>query len=129
MFTPLYASLFAVLHLILSAQVIRIRRRQQVLFGHGDDRQLLKAIRAHGNFTEHVPIFLLLTYFLESKLGPGHILIHALSIIVLLGRILHGIGLNRRGANLNLRFIGMLLTLSGICVSALTLLTFYVIPA
>ena len=63
--TLLFAGACALLQCGLSALVIAQRMRSRVLFLHGDDTTLLRRMRAHGNFTETVPMALLLMLLLE----------------------------------------------------------------
>ena len=80
MVTALYAALLALLLFILSIRVIGLRGNPAFAFiaqGRGDDELLQRAIRAHGNFAEYVPLTLLVIFFLESQ-GAGTFLIHTL---------------------------------------------------
>jgi uncharacterized membrane protein YecN with MAPEG domain len=49
--TPFYAALAALILMILSFRVIRLRRRLSVGLGAGGHAKLVRAIRSHGNFT------------------------------------------------------------------------------
>ena len=56
-------------------------------------------MRAHGNFAENVPIFLVLLGFLELATG-GSLWLWGAAILFILARIAHAFGMDRQGANL-----------------------------
>ena len=53
---PFYASLLAALYFFLSLRVIRMRRRERIALGDGENARLERAIRVHANFAEYVPL-------------------------------------------------------------------------
>ena len=86
--TPLYAALLTLWFLLLSATVIR-HRRKGISLGDGGDAGLQRAIRGHGNFAEYVPLALLMMMMLEASRTSLYLL-HVLGILLLAGRMLHG---------------------------------------
>ncbi|WP_274620662.1 MAPEG family protein [Colwellia maritima] len=58
--TAFYASLLTLLYIGLSFNVIRLRFKLKVGVGDGGQEQLTKAIRIHGNFSEYMPLALIL---------------------------------------------------------------------
>ena len=86
--TPLYAGLLALWFLVLSYRVVQ-QRGHGVSLGHGTDEVLLRRIRGHGNFSEYVPLLLLLIGMLELG-GLRAWAIHALGATLLVARLLHG---------------------------------------
>ena len=50
----------AILHVWLSLRVSRLRRPLKIGVGAGGNEVLLRRLRAHGNFAENMPIFLVL---------------------------------------------------------------------
>jgi uncharacterized membrane protein YecN with MAPEG domain len=90
--TAFYTGLLALLLLILSALVIRERGRARVSLGDGGDDRLNRAIRAQANFAEYVPMSLLLIAMTEG-LGAPALAVHALGLCLLVGRVMHAIGL------------------------------------
>jgi len=92
--TALYASLLALLMLILALRVIRLRWKLRVGLGDGGDKAMSRAIRIHGNATEHVPIALLLLLVAELNHGKPALL-HACGIVLVVARLLHAAGLSR----------------------------------
>ena len=115
--TSLYAALLSVVFVILSVRVIRLRRDGGIGLGDGGERTLLRAIRAHGNFSEYVPLALLLMLLAELSHRPPWI-IHALGVLLLLGRGLHAAGLSRQPDWAFGRVAGMACTLIGLIASA-----------
>ncbi|GJE54244.1 MAPEG family protein [Methylobacterium thuringiense] len=89
--TAFFAGLFGLLYVGLSSWVVGGRVSNDVLFGGGGD-SLQRRIRAHGNFSEFVPLALLLVAFLEAG-GTKHWIVQALLVVLLIGRILHPFGL------------------------------------
>ena len=90
--TPLYAGLLALLFLVLSWRVIQFRQRG-ISLGDGGDPRMLRLIRGHANFAEYVPLILLMMGFLEVGHTSIYIL-HALGIVLLVSRLLHGYSLS-----------------------------------
>ena len=89
--TPLYAGLLAVLFLVLSLRVVLERQRGFPL-GDGGDAKMLRRIRGHANFSEYVPLILLMMGFLEVGHTSIYIL-HVLGIALVVSRVLHGYAL------------------------------------
>ena len=90
--TPLYAGLLALWFLVLSFRVIA-RRRGGIHLGDGGDPALLRVIRGQANFAEYVPLALLLMGMLEVSRYSIYVL-HALGIVLLVARLLHGYALS-----------------------------------
>jgi uncharacterized membrane protein YecN with MAPEG domain len=117
--TALYIVLNAAIMVALAANVIRMRYRTRTRFGDSGNPEMLRAIRAHGNNTEYVPIALL-----AHNLGAGLPLIHAIGLPLTVGRVLHATGFLARGnetptGHSYLRMAGMILTFFAILVGIL----------
>jgi hypothetical protein len=108
MITSLYASLAVLLIVRLSLSVIKLRRKNRILVGDGGNEELQLAIRTHANALEYIPITLLLLLTLELN-GAPKILIHLLGATLIIGRIIHAIGLPAK--NLKRRVLGMQITI------------------
>lgn len=119
--TPLYAAVFGLFFVFLSARVIWIRRHYKVAFGVGEHKKLERAVRVHGNFSEYVPLTFLLIYFVEIE-NTNAMWIHALSITFLVARCSHAFGVSRIKEDLRFRVCGLFLTGVVICASALMIL-------
>jgi uncharacterized membrane protein YecN with MAPEG domain len=63
--TPLYAGLLALLYLVLSYRIV-VLRRNKVSLGDGGNPILQRRIRAHGNFSEYVPMILIMLGILDA---------------------------------------------------------------
>ncbi|MGQ0660039.1 MAPEG family protein [Sphingosinicella sp.] len=88
----------AILHVWLSLRVSRLRRPLKIGFGDGGNEILLRRMRAHANFAENVPIFLILLAVLELASG-GNLILWTAAILFILARIAHAFGMDRPGAN------------------------------
>ncbi len=90
--TLIYAGLLGLLFLLLSFWVVKRRAQFRVMIGEGEAPEMLAAIRAHGNFAEYVPLTLLLMALCEL-VGVGSLWLHLGGVLLLVGRILHAIGI------------------------------------
>ncbi|GGF48943.1 membrane protein [Aliidongia dinghuensis] len=120
--TPLYAALAAIILMALSFRVIRLRRSLAIGLGTGGDSALEQAVRAHGNFTEYAPIGLILLGSAElAGAAPGTL--HAIGILLIVGRAAHAVGLSRsRGASAG-RSLGVVLTFTALSIGVVVNLT------
>ncbi|MFM2118670.1 MAG: hypothetical protein RL722_138 [Pseudomonadota bacterium] len=86
--TTLFVGLFALLQVPLTVMVGYRRAQTEIAFLDGGDVTLLRRMRAHGNFTETVPIVLLAMAFAEgSGLAPAWLWAGACCLLA--GRLLH----------------------------------------
>ncbi len=69
---PLYAALLGFLLVYLSIRVIRLRRRLEVAIGAGGEAAIERAARVQANFSEYLPIALILLLLASSFVGRGH---------------------------------------------------------
>ena len=90
--TLIYGGLLGLMFLLLSFWVVKRRAQFKVMIGEGEAPEMLSAIRAHGNFAEYVPLTLLLMALCELA-GVGALWLHLGGALLLLGRILHAIGI------------------------------------
>ena len=118
---PVYSALLTLVFVVLSIRTLRLRRRLRIAIGDGGDISMLRAIRAHGNFAEYAPFGLLLIFACESS-GASRILVHALGLILLVGRLIHAIGVSKAAETFGFRVAGMALTFSCYLVAAAYLL-------
>jgi hypothetical protein len=122
--TPLYAALLGLVFFVLSVRTIGLRRRVRVAIGDGGDAELLRAMRVHANFAEYVPLALLLLMMFEWQGGPA-LLVHALGLALLAGRLSHALGVSRAREEFKYRVFGMSMTFTAIVGAALGLLALY----
>jgi uncharacterized protein len=104
----LFIGLFAVLQVPLTVLVGYRRARTGIQFFDGGDQVLLRRMRAHGNYTETVPIVLLAMAAAELANAPSWML-WAGGLSLLAGRLMHAAILILKGWGLP-RAIGMVLT-------------------
>ncbi|MGN6312976.1 MAG: MAPEG family protein [Rhodanobacteraceae bacterium] len=117
----LYAALGALLIFVLALRVMSLRHRHRVGFGSGSEESLGRAIRAHANAVEYLPIALLLLLILELDQTRAWLL-HVFGIVLIVGRILHAIGLSTHAGSSFGRFVGTALTMLVIFAMAILLL-------
>jgi uncharacterized membrane protein YecN with MAPEG domain len=115
--TMLFAGLCALLQCVLTVLVIMRRVQARVTLLDGGDLPLQHRIRAHGNFTETVPLALILLALLELR-GLPSTWLWAMGSCLLLGRVLHAASLLAKGAMWS-RLAGMVLTLAVLSVGGL----------
>ncbi|MBX2808206.1 MAG: MAPEG family protein [Cellvibrionaceae bacterium] len=116
--TPIYAAIIALLFVMLSVRTLLLRRRLRVGIGTGKDVKLARAIRAHANFSEYVPLALMLIYFVELHTDANQ-WVHALCVFLIVGRVLHAYGVSQVEENYRFRIMGMIFTF-GCLLSAST---------
>ena len=107
--TAVYASLLAILYIVLSYRVAQRRMRFQVGLGTGQNTELERAVRIHGNFAEYVPFTLLLLAFFEAGGGPAWA-VHVAGAGLLVARGLHALGLTQSSGRSPGRFSGVVTT-------------------
>lgn len=117
--TPMYAAVLGIILLVLSGRVIAVvRGKGEVSYGDGGNPDFTTIIRAQGNFIEYVPLIVILIAFAEAG-GTSDTLLHAMGGALVVGRVLHPIGLtNEPGVNVP-RFVGTVLTLIVLLASSI----------
>jgi len=113
----LYAALLALLFVALSVRTLRLRRRLRIAIGDAGSTEMLRAMRVHSNFAEYVPLSLLLIYFAEVS-GAPLLLVHALGLCLLAGRLSHAFGVSQLREDFKFRVFGMAMTFTVLGVSA-----------
>lgn len=116
MISVIYASCLALLLCWLSLRVISLRRKHRIRYGDGGNEMLVIARSAQANAAQYIPLTLILLFALEANDAPV-LLVHAAGIALICGRLLHARGL--LGERLNLRILGMQITLGTIIGLAL----------
>ena len=115
----LYAGILALLLVVLAARIIRLRWKLRLGLGDGGDRTMLRAVRAHGNATEYLPITLLLLLVAELN-HASPVLLHTGGCVFVVSRVLHAIGLTRSGGPSCPRTVGTVGTVTVVVVLAVT---------
>ncbi|MBL4741046.1 MAG: MAPEG family protein [Sneathiella sp.] len=110
--TIIFVAVFALIQVVITNLTGIARIKNEVHFYDEGDIDLRRRVRAHGNFTETVPITLLAMAGAEM-LGTSSTLIWAGGIILLIGRLWHYYVIrtvgwsNGRAASMILTFIAM----------------------
>ncbi len=73
--TVLYAAIFGLMLMVLSGRLPIARRKFRIGIGTGGNAELARMIRVQGNFTEYVPMALLLMLLNEMN-APHAVLLH-----------------------------------------------------
>ena len=100
------AALSVIVNIWLGWRVVSARREAKVSIGDGGNEGVLRRMRAHANFAENAPIFLILLAVAELAAGSGVLLI-TLAAIFLASRVAHGIGMDG-GSLVRFRMFGMM---------------------
>lgn len=106
---PRYAALLAALFVWLSVRVIGARRGDAVAIGVGGNPELERRARVHANFAEYAPFALLLLAMAELRGSPAWA-VHALCILLVIGRAAHAWGVSHTPENFRWRISGMAAT-------------------
>lgn len=112
-----YVALGALLILALAIRVMWLRNTREVGIGSGGHEDLTRAIRAHANATEYLPVALLMLVLLAWEQTRPEIL-HVYGITLIVARVLHAIGLSRYAGRSFGRVVGIGLTLFVMLVMA-----------
>lgn len=107
--TSIIASILTIIFVKLSFAVIGLRRKNKVGLGSGGHEDLERAIRAQGNFAEYVPFGIILIACLELNGAPWW-LVAIPSIALIIGRLIHVIGINTPPPDFSKRVLGMKFT-------------------
>ncbi len=120
--TTLAAGVLGLVFVALSALVVVQRTRGQVMLGAGAESHtpMFVAFRSHANFAEYVPLGLVLIGLVELQSGST-LVVKLLAGGLVVGRIIHPIGMRIAGANPFRAggFILSVLVLAGASVAAL----------
>lgn len=112
----------ALLNLWLGLRVSQLRMRHKVSVGDGGNPAVAARMRAHANFVEYTPFFLILLALIELARG-SETWLWAVGILFVLGRLMHPFGMDRPALNV-LRSGGIIITwatLIGLAVYALSI--------
>ena|ERR1700680_2851577 len=118
---PTYASILVLIFVFLSVRVIQMRASAKIGLGTGGNPIMERRVWVHGNFSEYVPLALLLLAFMELQ-SHSRYLIHVLCIILIIARVCHAIGVSPQNETFQLRVAGVLGTFLVLVVAAIVLL-------
>ena len=91
--TPLWGGLLGLLMIVLAIVVVLGRNKARVLLEGGGNDDLVRQIRVFGNFTEYVPMAIVLMALAELT-GTPSLSLHIIGAMLLVGRLLHWHGLH-----------------------------------
>ena len=118
---PTYASILVLIFVVLSVRVVQMRASAKIGIGTGNNPAMERRIRVHGNFSEYVPLALLLLTFMEM-MQLSRYLIHVLCIVLIIARIVHAVGVTPVKENFPMRVGSVLATFAVLAIAALALL-------
>ncbi len=119
--TALYAGILGFVGLILASRVVQHRQRHRIALGDKGNEDMQRAMRVFGNFTEYVPMILLLIGFGEM-LGAHKWLTHGLGAGLVAGRLFHAWGLSKTSGTSLGRLLGVVLTWLALLVASAMLI-------
>ena len=117
LYTAVSAACLMLIQVVLMFSVIKSRGDLSIFIGHGDNSMLERKIRAHGNFIENVPTFLIGLLLLELMIGSG-LWVLVLGAVVVVARLSHAIALMANSGVTAGRLIGTLGTVIPTVVTA-----------
>ena len=118
----LFTIIFIIFYLILTIITIKARKSARVEYGDGFNKELIKAIRAHGNFFEFTVFFIISSFLLEI-LDANQIYVLIINILFLIGRISHAHSMINE--KILFRIVGMMITLGSYIINCIYLLYLY----
>ena len=83
--------LLGLLAVVLALNVGRLRSKKRISLGDGGDPEMLRAIRAHANFIEFVPLGLIMILAVNDRYGS--ITAGIMAAILVISRLLHAAGM------------------------------------
>lgn len=113
--TSIFAACFAIALVALSFPISLRRMKVGDMIGDSADDLLRRRIRAQGNFTEYVPLGVVMLGLVEAQSAPGGVVV-AIGTMLALGRGLHAIGM--LSASGPVRGLGMIFTYLALLASA-----------
>jgi uncharacterized membrane protein YecN with MAPEG domain len=112
------AAAAAFVHVWLAARCSMVRQRENILVGYGGNAVMTARMRAHANFAENTPLFLILLGLNELAGSSGRWL-WWIGIAFILARVAHALGMDRRTANM-LRIFGMTVSMLVLVILAIS---------
>ncbi len=100
-----YAALLGLLLIALSLNVVLARRRFRVRLGVGTEDGMQQAVRVQANFTEYVPLAVVLLILAELTDMPM-VAVHLAGLVLVTSRLLHAWGLSHSPGRTFGRFYG-----------------------
>ena len=87
------AAAAAILNIWLGIRIGQLRTSLKISIGDGGNEQVIRRMRAQSNFIENAPLVLVLIGAIELA-RPGNMILAAIAAIFIVGRVLHGLGMD-----------------------------------
>jgi len=118
----IFAATCLIIYLGLSVNAAMTRRKSGIAIGESNNEKLARAVRAHSNFAEYTPLFLITFILLEST-GVSSQFLTSVGVAFLSGRIFHAYSMfAQKGL---FRVLGMMLTFIPYIMIIIRLLVVY----
>ena len=118
--TSLYVLPLIPIFIFLFMRVSSRRTDLKASIGYANDDALHERIRHHGNFVEWVPFVLILMLLAEAN-GGNSIAVHSAGGLLVVGRVLHPLGLTATNPAHPLRIAGNSLNLLAVAILAVVI--------
>ena len=109
--TTFYAGILGLIAFVLGMLVVKERLTSKASLDTDKTPALLESVRRHGNFAEWVPLLLILLALCEIN-GLRAFYLHLAGGSLVLGRIVHPLGIRKNAIPQWLRFTGAFITFS-----------------
>ena len=128
--TPIFISILALFYIFLAMRIGYMRGSPVMKLFFKMDKEispekLNRNVRAHGNFSEYVPLYFLLLLVSELTEASSYDYMLVASLIFIYGRIAHAVCFAFFDYNPFLRISGMLSTYVGIVMLCIKLISLY----
>ncbi|MCQ0986598.1 MAPEG family protein [Jiella marina] len=117
----LYAGLNTFILIWLAVQTGRIRQQEKVFMGDGGNPRMIRVMRGHANAIEFIPMTLI-AMLGAALLGTPALILHALGVLLTIGRFVHALHFTAADAPAWQRFAGTSLSLLAMAGAALAAL-------
>lgn len=117
----LYTGILILMGITLQFRVIGHRRSKKIGIGDGQDKELARAIRVHGNFAENAP-FVMAGLIMLALIGAPAIVVHGVGLLAVIGRVAHAIGFSQSAGSSFGRVGGMMMTFTALIITAVALI-------
>jgi uncharacterized membrane protein YecN with MAPEG domain len=104
------AAAATLLNIWIARRVGQARIAHKVSIGDGGNTVLTARMRAHSNYTEYTPFFLILLLLIEMAKG-SELWLWVVGAVYIIARIAHVYGMEARGKPGKLRLVGILTTM------------------
>ncbi len=117
----LFTGMLGLMFMFHAVRVILARRSAHVNLGVGDSDSLLRTVRIHGNFSEYVPLLLIIMALLELS-AVSNMALYAFGSSLVAGRLLHFYGIYSPSTPGLARVVGMVLTFIPLILGSVSLI-------